>query len=214
MKPATALVLLSLITDIAVVERTIRYRGESDRLRTGLTAQQRERMDLVLAGERHRLLVEVELLRRRARGDRRLHLAVNVDSGLLLLERGGVTLRSMKVAVGAERFTSGVGDSAIVVLPLGQRTLSRILGPRDEWEVPESVYRDRALPVPDERRLAGVLGQRAFVLNDGTVLYAAPDTGFLSDTLHAVQGSVRLDAADLRAITASLRPGMTVYLYR
>lgn len=214
MKLTLTLVLLTLVADVALVARLRRYDAETERLRTGMSEQQRERADVIVEAERHRLRVEVELIRRQARADRELNLAVNVDSGYAVLERDGVLLRRMPAVVGPERVTSGSGDSTIAVAVLGQRTVARILGARDAWEVPASAFLDRGLPVPDDRRMPGVLGARAVILNDGTVLYAAPDSGILADTSHTLAGSIRIAGADLRAIGPNIRPGMPVYFFR
>lgn len=214
MRLITAAVVLSLVADLALLSRFRRYEGETARLRTDMTAQQRARADLVVGAERHRLRVEAELIRRQARGDRQLNLAIHVDSGHAVLEREGVTLRSMPAVIGLERLPAGSADSTVLVAALGQRTVARVVRPTEAWDVPAAVYRDRGLPVPDERWRLGLLDLPAIELNDRTIVYAAPDSGVLADTAHAVPGSVRIPRADLRAIIGSVRPGMPVYFYR
>jgi hypothetical protein len=93
-------VILALAANLILVTRYLRYKEETARLRAGMTNAQRERTDAVVAAERHRLRVEFGLIRRQARGDRQLHLAVNVDSGHMVLERDGVVLREMSVRIG------------------------------------------------------------------------------------------------------------------
>lgn len=205
--------ILALAANAILVARYFRYRDETSRLRAGMTKAQRERADAVVQAERHRLRVEYELVRRQARGDRLLHLAVNVDSGRMVLERDGIVLREMAVRLGPERFR-GASDSVITVQSLGQRTIQRVLNERDSWEVPRSVFDDRGLPVPDNRRLRGALGDDAIVLTEGTVVYAVPESGPLADTAYVLPGSVQVAAADLKALAASIRPGMSVYFYR
>ena len=205
--------ILALAANAILAARYFRYREETSRLRAGMTNAQRERADAVVQAERHRLRVEYELVRRQARGDRLLHLAVTVDSGRMVLERDGIVLREMAVRLGPERFR-GASDSVITVQSLGQRTIQRVLSERDSWEVPRSVFDDRGLPVPDNRRVRGALGDDAIVLTEGTVVYAVPGSGPLADTSYVLPGSVQVAAADLKALAASIRPGMSVYFYR
>ena len=209
------IIMLALVADVILATRYFRYREETNRLREGMTKAQRERADAVVDAERHRLRVELELIRRQARGDRQLHLAVNVDSARMVLERDGIVLREMTVRLGAERFRGGSsGDSTITVQALGQRTIERVLSRSDTWEVPRAVFDDRGVPVPDDRRVRGALGGDAVLLNEGAVIYAVPESGPLADSSYVLPGSVRVSAADLKALSANIRPGMSVYFYR
>ena len=208
------IVILAIAANVVLAARYLRYREETNRLRAGMTKAQLERADAVVAAERHRLRVEFELIRRQARGDRQLHLAVNVDSGRMILERDGVVLREMAVRLGPERFPGPLGDSTISVQSLGQRTVERVLSERDTWEIPRVVFDDRGMPVPDNRRLRGALGDAAILLSGGTVVYAVPESGPLADTSYVLPGSLQVAAADLEALSANIKPGMAVYLYR
>jgi hypothetical protein len=208
------IVILALTANAVLASRYLRYQDETSRLRAGMTKAQRERADAVIAAERHRLRVELELVRRQARGDRQLHLAVNVDSSRMVLERDGIVMREMAVKLGPERFRGAQGDSAISVQALGQRTIERVLREGDSWEVPRSVFTDRGLPVPESRRIRGALGGPAVVLSEGIVVYAMPESGPLADSTYVLPGSIQLDAADLKALAASIRPGMSIYFYR
>src|SRR4030095_5695337 len=120
-------VVIALAANAVLLTRYFNYAQETNRLRAGMTKAQRERADAVVAAEQHRLRVELELVRRQARGDRQLHLAVNVDSNRMVLERDGIVLREMPVRLGAERFPGPQGDSVISVQVLGQRTIERVL---------------------------------------------------------------------------------------
>jgi len=209
-----AVLVLAAVANLILVSRYLRYERETARLREGMTKAQRERTDAVVTAERHRLRVELELIRRQARSDRQLHLAVNVDSGRMVLERDGVVLREMQVRVGPERFRGAGKDSSIQVSALGQRTVERRVSDGDVYEVPTSAYADRGLPVPDDRKVRGALGNGALILSEGTVVYAVPDEGPLADTAYVLPGSVQVSAADLKALAANIRPGMPVYFYR
>src|SRR5687768_6465480 len=94
------IILLAAAANTVLAVRYLRYREETDRLQAGMTKAQRERTDAVITAERHRLRVEWELIRRQARGDKQLHLAVNVDSGRMILERDGIVMREMQVRLG------------------------------------------------------------------------------------------------------------------
>jgi hypothetical protein len=208
------IVLLAAIANAVLAVRYFRYREETSRLRTGMTKAQRERADAVVAAERHRFRIELELVRRQVRGDRQLHLAVNVDSNRMVLERDGVVLREMPVRLGPDRFRTGTGDSTISVQALGKRSVRRVLHASDTWEVPRSVFEQRGMTVPDRRSVRGALGDNAIVLSEGTVVYAIPESGPLADTAYVLPGSVQVGAEDLKALSANIRPGMSVYFYR
>ena len=211
---ALVILILAVAANAILGARYLRYRQETSRLRAGMTKAQRERADAVVTAERHRLRVEWELIRRQARGDKQLHLSINVDSSRMILERDGVVLREMPVRLGAERFKGATGDTAIAVQPLGQRTVQRVLSEGDAWEVPRTVFDERGIPVPESRRIRGALGDDAILLTEGTVVYAIPESGPLADTAYVLPGSIQVNAADLKALAASIRPGMSVYFYR
>ena len=211
---ALVIIILAVAANAILGARYLRYRQETSRLRAGMTKAQRERADAVVTAERHRLRVEWELIRRQARGDKQLHLSINVDSSRMILERDGVVLREMPVRLGAERFKGATGDTAIAVQPLGQRTVQRVLSEGDAWEVPRTVFAERGIPVPESRRIRGALGDDAILLTEGTVVYAIPESGPLADTAYVLPGSIQVAAADLKALAASIRPGMSVYFYR
>jgi hypothetical protein len=208
------IILLAAIANAILAARYFRYRQETDRLRAGMTEAQRERADAVVTAEKHRLRVEWELIRRQARGDKQLHLAVNVDSSRMILERDGIVLREMPVKLGPQRFRGATADTVINVQPLGQRTVQRVLREGDSWEVPQTVFAARGTPVPESRRIRGALGDDAIVLTDGTVVYAVPESGPLADSSFVLPGSIQVSAEDLKALSASIRPGMSVYFYR
>ena len=208
------IILLAAVANTILAARYFRYREETGRLRAGMTKAQLQRTDAVVTAERHRLRVEWELIRRQARGDKQLHLAVNVDSNRLILERDGIVLREMHIRLGPERFRGAAGDTVITVQSLGQRTVQRVLKQGDSWEVPRTVFDDRGLPVPENRRVRSALGDNAIVLTAGTVVYAVPESGPLADTAYVLPGSVQVAEADLKALSASIRPGMSVYFYR
>lgn len=208
--------LLLLVADGVLLFRRQAYAAETVRLRESMTSVERERTDLILAADERRWAVMLELARRQARADERLHLSIAVDSGRLVLERDGAQLRVVKAEVGAEALVGVAPDTVRLAAPRGERTIEAVLGPDDGWLVPEWVYVQRGLPVPADsaaRRPAGALGATALILTGGTVIYALPSTGPLADPTYVLPGSVRLPTADLEAMRPNLSPGMSVYFY-
>ena len=164
-------VLVSMLAiDGWLVYQRVRYASEINRLRAGMTDQERRKADMVVAAEQNRMRVTLELMRRQANLDKDLHLSVAVDSGVMYLEREGALLREMPVDVGPEKRVGAAPDTLKIVAPRGARTVERVLGAKDRWEIPKWVYVDRGLPVPDDRTVIGALGPGAIVLSGGSVI--------------------------------------------
>ncbi|MEW5915859.1 MAG: hypothetical protein AB1762_05615 [Gemmatimonadota bacterium] len=196
-----------------IAARWLRYHDEAQRLRANMSDVEKAKVDVELANESQRLRVMMELLRRQALGDRDLHLAVVVDSGLMRLQQSGAVLRSIPIRVGPER-AIGDGPSAVrIVAPRGERTVARVIEARQPWAVPSWIFRDRGLAVPNDTVVKGGLGPVGVVLSDGTVIYSVPDQGPLADSAYVLPGSIRVEQADLRAIAPNVNPGMKVYFY-
>ena len=204
-------VLIAL--DVWIIRKRERYIEEDARLRESMSGLQRQQADAILSNEQNKVRMMIELVRRQAQIDKQLHLAIPVDSGVMYLEQDGAFLREMPVQVGPERRVGTPPDTVYMVAPRGTRTVERILDANNAWEVPSWVYTDRGLAVPAERALKGALGPAAVVLVGGTVIYSMPSVGPLNDSAYVLPGSVRTRAADLQAIAANLRAGMTVYFY-
>ena len=207
------LVAAFAVADVVLGVKLVRYRAETARLRAGMSDAERQRADMEESSEVNKVSVMVELLRRRASGDPSLHLAVSVDSGTMLLERDGALLREMRVDVGSEKVVGVSPDTVHVARPRGARTVQRIMGVREAWDVPRWVYADRGVPAPADRRIAGALGRNAILLSGGIVIYALPDSGILADSSYVLPGAIRLSRSDLRAISPNVTPGVTVYFY-
>jgi len=155
----------------------------------------------------------MELLHRQAKIDKEIHLSVDVDSGKMYLERDGALLRENGVEVAPERLIGAGKDTVHMAAPRGTRSVERILGPTDAWEVPAWVYASRGLPAPPQPSLVGALGPVAIVLNGGTVIYSLPTVGPLNDSSYVLPGSIRASAEDLRAVAPNLQRGTVVYFY-
>jgi len=208
---------VALVSMVAIdgwlVYQRVRYAREIARLRASMTDQERRKADMVIAAEQNRTRVALELMRRQANIDKDLHISVAVDSGVMYLERDGALLREMAVDVGSEKRVGTAPDTLKIVAPRGARTVERVLGANDRWEIPKWVYLDRGLPAPADRMVAGALGAGAIVLSGGAVIYTHPTNGPLSDTTYVMPGAIRARVQDLRAIAPNLTPGMSVYLY-
>ena len=202
-----------LAIDGYLLYKRTKYRAEIVRLRAGMSEFEKGRADAVLASEEKQLQVMVELLRRQAKIDKEIHLAVSVDSAVMGLEREGAVLRDMRVEVGPEKTVGASPDTVRMTAPRGTRSVQRLLGPEDRWEVPAWVYHDRGLPVPNNRKVRGALGPVAIVLEGGTVIYSRPARGPLSDTAYVMPGAVRAKPDDLQAIAPNLARGTKVYFF-
>ena len=209
-----ALVIVALLAASAWVVRERRaYAAEISRLRSSMTAIERQRADELIARERHTVRLAVELLRRQARLEKELHLSVSIDSSRMYLEREGALLRDMPVAVGAERRVGLPPDTVWLAAPRGVRTVVGILGDADQWDVPRWVYVDRGIPVDSIRTVSGALGPVAVLVEGGAIIYSLPSAGPLNDSSYVLPGAIRARAGDLRAILPNLAIGMRVYFY-
>jgi len=212
-----SVLLVILVTMLAIdgwlVYQRTRYAREIARLRAGMTDQEVRKTKMVVDAEKNRVRVALELMRRQANLDTELHLSIAVDSGVMYLEREGALLREMPIDVGPEKRVGVPPDTLRLAAPRGARTVERVLGAKDKWEVPKWVYTERGLPVPEDRSVVGALGAGAIVLSGNTVIYAHPADGPLSDSSYVMPGGIRARTQDLRAIAPNLTPGMSVYLY-
>ena len=201
--------------DAFVVAKRRRYETEIARLRASMSQIERARMDALVAGERNKLRVAIELVRRQARIEPALHLSIALDSSAMFLEREGALLRSMPVRIGPERSVGIAPDTVVLAAPRGVRTVAAVISDSTAWEIPEWVYADRGLVVPPAaaRTFAGALGAAAILLDGGTIIYSLPTTGPLSDSTYVMPGAVRARTEDLRAIAPALGSGMRVYFY-
>ena len=216
--PGVTTVLLALVVAMVAIDgwliyQRTRYARETDRLRAGMSDMERRKADMVMTNEQSRMRVTLELMRRQANIDKQLHLSVAVDSGVMYLEREGALLREMPVEVGPEKRVGSPPDTIRIAAPRGARTVERLLGANDRWEVPAWVFVERGLPVPEDRSLKGALGIGAIVLSGGAVIYSPPNEGPLSDSTFILPGAIKARAQDLRAIAPNVTRGMSVYLY-
>lgn len=196
-----------------VLVRRQAYAAEVKRLRASMTAVERQRADEIIDRETHTFRLALELLRRQAQLEKALHLSISVDSSRMYLERDGALLRDMPVEIGPERRVGDAPDTVRLAAPRGVRSIARVLGEQDVWDVPLWVYHDRGIPVDSSRAVAGALGPVAILLEGGTLVYSMPSAGPLNDSSYVLPGAIRARADDLRAILPNLAAGMRVYFY-
>ncbi|MBA3579004.1 MAG: hypothetical protein M3403_08045 [Gemmatimonadota bacterium] len=187
------------------------YNSEVGRLRASMSSAERERTDLIISAEQDKLRVAVELARRQAQMDKRIHLSIPVDSGKIYLEREGAILREMQAQVGPERTVGAPPDTIRMAIPRGERTIVEVLM-NGAWNVPAWVYADRKLAGAGGS-VAGALGPIALLLDGGTVIYSQPKSGPLADSTYLLPGSIRASETDLKAILENLSAGTKVYFY-
>lgn len=217
----TVAIVVLLVGIAALLVKRTRYESEIARLRSDMTEVERNRADAILADEERRFDVMVALLRRQSSSDSRLHLAVEVDSGRMVLQREGAVLRSVPVEFGAELPDSssdaGNGDDDRVTLapegrplaaPLGSRTVEKVYAPGEAFPVPDWMRQVRA-ELPPEL----VLNDGLLLLAGGELIYASPDDGALAAPAPVLPGAVRMPSDDFESMLANLSPGMTVYFY-
>jgi len=199
--------------DAWVLSRRMRYTQEVARLQSGMSDFERKRTETILASRERRFDMMMELLRRQAKLNKEIHLAVSVDSGRMYLERGGALLREIPVETGPERRIGSPPDTVHLVAPRGARSVQQTFTADSGWDVPRWVYIDRGIPIPSDRMVQGALGPAAIILDGGTVIYSLPSVGPLNDPSYVLPGAIRASAADLQAILPDIARGTAVYFY-
>lgn len=198
--------------DAWLVYKRVAYSAEIRRLRASMTEAERGKGDAIVEAEHSKIRIAIELAKRQARLDKRLHLSIPVDSGRMYLEREGAILRVMPVHFGAEKAVGVPPDTVRLAIPRGERTIQRVLE-GGNWTVPSWVYADRGIAPEPERTITGALGSVALILDGGIVIYSMPSRGPLADSLYVMPGSVRASGDDLKAILPNLQAGMKVYFH-
>ena len=103
--------------------KRVKYNQDVRTLREHMTAAERERTDAIVQSEQNKLQIAIELAKRQAKFDKKLHLNVSVDSSRMYLTREGALLREMPVQFGPEKAPdSATGPPA--ALPRGERTVA------------------------------------------------------------------------------------------
>ena len=119
---------LGLAAMIAVdgwlLAKRVKYNHDVAQLREHMTSAERERTDAIVQSEQNKLRIAIELAKRQAKFDKRLHLNVSVDSARMYLTREGALLREMPVQFGPERTPSPRDTAPPAAIPRGERTIA------------------------------------------------------------------------------------------
>lgn len=118
--------LLFMSLDIYLVQKRRAYGAEVARLRGAMSDAERQRTDAIVQAEQDKARIALELAKRQAKMETKLHLSVAVDSGRVYLERDGKILREMAAQFGPEKGTTPGSDSVPVVVPRGQQAIARV----------------------------------------------------------------------------------------
>lgn len=122
--------LFTVAGDMWLLYRRHAYAQETAGLRASMTTAERAKSDLVVQSEQDKVRLALELAKRQAHFDPRLHLSIAVDSGVMYLERDGALLRVMRVALAPAAvpgFKAAHGDTTAATLPRGQRTIQQVI---------------------------------------------------------------------------------------
>ena len=104
--------------------KRVKYNHDVTQLRAHMTVAERERTDAIVQAEQNKLRIAIELAKRQAKYDKKLHLNVSIDSSRMYLTREGALLREMPVQFGPERGTSESSDAPPAAVPRGERTIA------------------------------------------------------------------------------------------
>src|SRR6266576_318839 len=93
--------LVALVAvDAWLLVKRLKYNHDVSQLRSHMTDAERERSDAIVQAEQNKLRIAIELAKRQAKFDKKLHLNVSVDSARMYLTREGALLREMPVQFG------------------------------------------------------------------------------------------------------------------
>jgi len=112
--------------DAWLIAKRVKYNHDVTVLREHMTGAERERTDAIVKSEQNKLQIAIELAKRQAKFDKRLHLNVSVDSARMYLTREGALLREMPVQFGPERVASDTSSTPPAPLPRGERTVAEL----------------------------------------------------------------------------------------
>jgi hypothetical protein len=117
---------LGLVAMIAVdawlLAKRVKYNHDVAQLRSHMTEAERQRTDFIVQSEENKLRIAIELAKRQAKFDKKLHLNVSIDSSRMYLTREGALLREMPVQFGPER--AAVESAPPATIPRGERTVA------------------------------------------------------------------------------------------
>jgi len=112
-----------IAVDAWLVVKRVKYNHDVKVLREHMTEAERARTDAIVQSEQNKLQIAIELAKRQAKFDKKLHLNVSVDSSRMYLTREGALLREMPVQFGPEKSADSAGGPPAAV-PRGERTVA------------------------------------------------------------------------------------------
>ena len=110
--------------DAWLLFKRVSYNHEVAQLRAHMTDPERQRTDAIVEAEQNKLRIAIELAKRQAKFDKKLHLNVSIDSSRMYLTREGALLREMPVQFGPERGASDSSSAPPAAVPRGERTIA------------------------------------------------------------------------------------------
>jgi hypothetical protein len=113
-----------IAVDAWLLVKRVKYNHDVAQLRGHMTDAERERTDAIVQSEQNKLRIAIELAKRQAKFDKKLHLNVSVDSSRMYLTREGALLREMPVQFGPEKLASESSDTPPAAVPRGERTIA------------------------------------------------------------------------------------------
>jgi hypothetical protein len=213
----TALATVLLMAVVGVAWWIPTYRAQAAEIDLRMTEEERATRDRILASQARRSELAIALLQRelrlKAMEEKRLHLAIDLEEGMLHLRHGPATLRSIPARIGPDSVIQAPdGRTWRFVRPLGERHLAR----KEEnptFTIPEWVYvgRGETPPAEQERRVSGAIGRYVLHLDDGTLIYTEPRSGPFAE--HPAPAAFMVPEREMRVVFEALRPETPVYIY-
>lgn len=106
--------------------KRVSYNQDVKQIRDHMSEAERERSDAIVQAEQNKLRIAIELAKRQAQFDKKLHLNVSIDSARMYLTREGAVLREMPVQFGPERTASDTSSTPPAATPRGERTVAAL----------------------------------------------------------------------------------------
>jgi len=118
--------LAMLAVDAWLFAKRVKYNHDVAQLRSHMSDAEKQRTDAIVQAEENKLRIAIELVKRQAKFDKKLHLNVSVDSARMYLTREGALLREMPVQFGPERLVSAGDSTPPAAIPRGERTVAEL----------------------------------------------------------------------------------------
>jgi hypothetical protein len=118
--------LAMLAVDGWLFAKRVKYNHDVADLRSHMSDAEKQRTDAIVQAEENKLRIAIELVKRQAKFDKKLHLNVSVDSARMYLTREGALLREMPVQFGPERTVTPSDSTPPAAIPRGERTVAEL----------------------------------------------------------------------------------------